>query len=38
MLYKMGEASSMLKCLGEHKITLVLTEVHQDAYGSHIGG
>lgn len=34
-LYKMGRASPVLRCLGEHKITLVLAEVHQVAWRSH---
>lgn len=35
-LYKIGKASPMLRCLGEHETTLVLVEVHKGAYSSHI--
>lgn len=27
-LYKMGRASPMLRCLGKHKVSLVLAQVH----------
>lgn len=36
-LYKIGWASLMLRCLGEYKITLVLTEVHQGTCDNYIG-
>lgn len=36
-LYKMGKASPMLMCLGQHEIAIAIVEVHQGACGSHIG-
>lgn len=36
-LYKVGRVSHILRCLSEHKVALVLVEVHQGACGSHIG-
>lgn len=35
-IYKMERASSTLRCLWEHKVSLVLTEVHQWSYDNHI--
>lgn len=34
----MGRATPMLRCLGEHDITLFLVEVHQGANDSYING
>lgn len=36
-LYKMGRVTPMLRCLGEHKFSMVLDEVHQGDCGIHIG-
>jgi len=37
-LYKMGRATPMLRCPGEEETDLVLLEVHEGVYGSHISG
>jgi len=37
-LYKMGRATPMLRCLSEEETNLVMLEVHEGVYGSHIGG
>lgn len=37
-LYKIGRATPILRCLGEEEINLVLLEVHEGVYGSHIDG
>lgn len=34
----MEKSTLMLRCTGEHEITLVLVKVHQRACGSDIGG
>ena len=37
-LYKIGRSTSMLRCVVEEKVTLVMNEVHEGACRSHIGG
>jgi hypothetical protein len=37
-LYKRGRTTPLLRCLGEDETHLVLLEVHEGVYGSHIGG
>jgi hypothetical protein len=37
-LYKHGQTTPLLRCLGEEETHLVLFEVHEGVCGSHIGG
>src|ERR1051325_6830834 len=37
-LYRMGQATSMLRCVAEKDVVLVLKEVHEGVCGNHGGG